>query len=339
MKYIDFRSDTVTKPSKEMLETIFNHQYDDDVFEDDQTIKSLEKKVATLLGKESALFVPSGTFSNQLALFVHAQRGEEVIVDQNSHIKVFESGASAVIAGVQLYTMESDYGYFDLDKLKATISESNIFTARTALICLENAYNGKVLTKEYLDQVCEIAHAKKIPVHLDGARLFNATTFLGISAKKLVENIDTVSICLSKGLGAPIGSLLVGSHVFIEKARLKRKLLGGGMRQVGVLGAMGIYALENNIEKISIDHSNAAYLTEKLETLPFVTIDYKQRDINMVFCKFNHSKKGLEDYLLKNKIKSLSANGEGIYRFVTHLDIKKSDIDYLFSKIKEFYGG
>ncbi|MCL2522629.1 MAG: aminotransferase class I/II-fold pyridoxal phosphate-dependent enzyme [Erysipelotrichales bacterium] len=339
MKYRDFRSDTVTKPSKAMLETIFNYQYDDDVFEDDLTIKSLEKKLAGLLGKESALFVPSGTFSNQLALFVHAQRGEEVIVDQNSHIKVYESGASAVIAGVQLYTMESDNGYFDLAKLQSTISEGNIFTARTALICLENAYSGKVLSKEYVDQVCKIAHAKKIPVHLDGARLFNATTFLGISAEKLVENVDTVSICLSKGLGVPIGSMLVGSFDFIEKARLKRKLLGGGMRQVGILGAMGIYALDNNIKKLKIDHSNAAYLTEKLEKLSFVRINYKQRDINMVFCYFNHPKKGLEDFLLKHKIKILPADSNETYRFMTHLDIEKDDVDYLVDKINEFYGG
>ena len=268
MNYIDLRSDTVTKPTQKMRDAMFEAMVGDDVFHDDPTMNELEEIVARKLGKDAGVFIPSGTFSNQLALFTHCKQGQEVIVDQFAHIVQHESGASPVISGVQLFTLESDLGVWDLNKLEKMIKKRSISTTETKLICIENAYNGRALPLDYFAQVKKIADQHGVKVHLDGARIFNAAVALGVEVCQIAEYADTVSVCLSKGLGAPIGSVLVGPKDFIDEARLKRKVMGGGMRQVGILAAAGKIAIEEMSKRLYIDHENAAYMASILKEIP-----------------------------------------------------------------------
>jgi threonine aldolase len=336
MKYIDLRSDTVTQPTEEMRHAMATCEVGDDVFEDDPTTLKLEALAASMLKKEAALFVPSGTFSNQLALFTHAQRGDEVIVDQNAHIVIHESGASSMIASVQLFTLESKLGIWDLKKLEDSIKTKSTFTAGTALICMENAYNGRVLPLEYMQKVHAIAQKRGVKVHLDGARLFNAATFLKKDVSELAACADSVSVCLSKGLCSPVGTVLVGSKDFIEAARRKRKIMGGGMRQTGVLTACGLISLEKMSKRLGEDHENARRLAQGLSEIKGLKIDETMRDINIIFFDIDNPKKDhLHEYLLEHGIKTLP--WEYGFRFVTHHDITKEDVETIIALMKKYF--
>jgi threonine aldolase len=335
-RWIDLRSDTVTTPTQEMRQAMANAEVGDDVFSDDPTLNELERLAAEMFGKEAAVFVPSGTMSNQLALFTHCQKGDEVILDQNAHIVQHESGASAVIAGVQLYTLKGQNGIWDLTELERAIKVKTVSTTRTKLICLETPIGGATVPLAYLNAVKEIAHRHHLPIHLDGARIFNAATAMKIDVKAIAAVADSISVCLSKGLAAPVGTVLVGSKAFIEEARWKRKLMGGGMRQAGILGAAGIIALTKMTKRLEEDHQNATYLANRLLEIKGVVIDETQRDINMVFFDLPDVKKyRLDEYLLTKDIKILPY--EQGFRFVTHYQIHPVDIDYVIDVLKEYF--
>ena len=313
MKYIDLRSDTVTKPTEEMREAMAKALVGDDVFSDDPTMNELEALVAKTLGKESGVFIPSGTFSNQLALFTHCQQGQEVIVDQFAHIVQHESGASPIISGVQLFTLESDLGIWDLDKLEKMIKKRSISTTETKLICIENAYNGRALPLDYFEKVKAIADKHSVKVHLDGARIFNAALALGVEVSDIASYADTVSVCLSKGLCAPIGSVLVG-----------------------ILAAAGKIAVEKMSKRLHIDHENAEYMASLLREIPGIIIDERQRDINMVFFDIDDDRKyNLESYLFENGVKILGY--EDGFRFVAHNDIDKKEIQTAINLVKDLF--
>jgi len=336
MRYIDLRSDTVTVPTPEMRKAMAIAEVGDDVFSDDPTINELEATAAKMLGKEAGVFVPSGTFSNQLALFTHCQKGDEVILDQNAHIVQHESGASSVIAGVQLYTMDGNKGMWNLDKFEKAIHVRSISTTKTKLVCMENAFSGSVVPLEYMKKVFTIAKAHNLAVHLDGARIFNAAVALHCDVKEIAQYADTVSVCLSKGLAAPVGTVLVGSKVFCDEARLRRKLMGGGMRQVGILGAAGLLALNVMTKRLHIDHENAAYLEKKLRSVKGIVIDETQRDINMVFFDIDDERKvKLDEFLFSKGVKILPY--EGIFRFVTHKDVDKADLDVVVELLRGYF--
>ena len=336
MKYIDLRSDTVTKLTPRMKEEMIKAEVGDDVFSDDPTMNALEAYTAELFSKEAAVFVPSGTFSNQLALFTHCNQGDEVIVDQFAHIVQHESGASPIISGVQLFTLESHMGIWDLNKLEKMIKVKTISTTRTKLVCMENSFNGRVLPLDYMEKVFNIAKKHNLSVHLDGARIFNAATALKVEVKEIAKYADTVSVCLSKALGAPVGTILVGPKDFIDKARNNRKIMGGGMRQVGILAACGFVAIQEMSKRLYIDHDNARYMEELLKEIPGIKIDENQRDINMVFFDIDDERKyQLDSYLFKNGVKILPY--EGAFRFVTHFDVTKEEIKEAIELVKTYF--
>ncbi len=333
---IDFRSDTVTKPTKVMREAMANAIVGDDVYQDDPTIKELEELAAKMTGKEAALFVSSGTMGNQLAILTQTARGNEIIVGSKSHIKNYEVGASAVISGVSYHLIDEIAGMMPLEMIKKGIRGDDIHYPDTALICLENAHgSGKVLPLEYMDKVYKLAQENNLLVHLDGARLFNAATYLKVEAKEIAKYTDSVTFCLSKGLAAPIGSMLCGTKAFIAKARRGRKLLGGGMRQVGILGAAGIISLKEMTKRLHIDHENAKYLASKLTQINEIEVDYDRLDINMVFIKTKNDHPDLIEYF-KNKGILLGGYKGQYLRIAIHNDISKSNIDYLVSTFKEY---
>ncbi|WP_160669930.1 low-specificity L-threonine aldolase [Clostridium sp. C8-1-8] len=337
--FIDLRSDTVTQPTEAMREAMFKAMVGDDVYGDDPTMNELEAYAAELVGKEAALFVPSGTFGNQLSLFTHCRRGEEVILGEDCHIVAHEVGAAAVIAGVQLRALPTEKGKMNLDKIAATIRTEDIHFPETSLICVENAYsNGSVVDLDYMKAIYSVARENNLKVHLDGARLFNAAAFLKVEAKEITEYCDSVMFCLSKGLCAPVGSILAGSKEFIDKARKKRKLMGGGLRQAGFLAAAGMIALKDMTKRLSEDHENALYLAEELEKLEGIKVDRETLDINMVFFTLDNITK-LSDEVVKhfadNNIKINGQEG-GKLRFVTHYWVTKEDVDYVVSTMKSF---
>ncbi len=338
MKVIDLRSDTVTQPTQKMREAMMNAVVGDDVYRDDPTVIELETLAAQMVGKESALFVPSGTFGNQLSLLTHTNRGDEVILEANCHIKKYEVGASAVISGVQLNTIEGTLGKMDIEKIRLAIRGEDIHFPKTTLICLENATGvGTLLSLDYMKEVQDIAKKHNIHIHLDGARLFNAATALNVSAKEICHHVDSVMFCLSKGLCAPIGSIVAGSKEFIEKARKNRKLMGGGMRQVGIIASCGIVALEDMTKRLHEDHDNANYLAEQLETIPGLNVKYDRLNINMVFVSVDENinfPRNFDQLLLEKGIKANGYRGDEI-RFVTHNGITRNDIEYVVAAIKE----
>lgn len=339
MEFIDLRSDTVTKPTDEMRKAMAEAEVGDDVYGDDPTVNKLEKMAAEILGKEDAVFVPTGTFANQLALFTHCERGNEVILGDDVHIVQHEAGAASVIAGVQLRTIETDKGALPPEKVEEKIRKiEDIHYPKTGLICLENAHsNGRVIPLENFKKIKEIANKYEIPIHLDGARIFNASVALNVDPKEIAKYADSVSFCLSKGLCAPVGSLLVGSREFIEKARKKRKIMGGGMRQVGILAAAGIIALEKMRFRLHEDHENAKYLAKNLVELGFVEI-VEEVQINMVFFKIKKEfdESNFVNFLLKNGIK-INPSDDNVFRFVTHYWVKKEHIDYVVKKIYDYF--
>jgi len=337
-KWIDLRSDTVTIPPQEMKETMLHAPLGDDVYGDDPTVNELEAFAAELLGKEAAIFVPSGTFGNQLALLTHTRRGDEVIVAADAHIMYHEVGAAAVIAGVQLRTFDLvDQKRLPVDKIESLIRIDDIHYPETGLICLENALgNGCVVSLEDMKAVREMAIKRDVPVHLDGARIFNASASLGVDVKELTALVDTANVCLSKGLCAPVGSILVGSKTFIDRARKNRKLMGGGMRQAGVVAAPALYALKHMVDRLKDDHDNAKYMAEQLESISGVEILKDRLDISMVFFTLSESvisEQALVDGMFEKGIK-ISGMEDEEYRFVTHHGVCREDIDQMMKVFK-----
>jgi len=333
LKWIDLRSDTVTLPGEEMRAAMANAEVGDDVYGDDPTVNRLEEIAAEVLGKESAIFVPSGTFGNQLSILTHTLRGDEVIIPASNHIIVHEAGASAVIAGVQMRTLDCDDGMPSVDRILKAIRGEDLHYPRTGLICLENAHSsGRVLPMEYMKEVYSLARERAVPVHLDGARIFNAAVSLGIDAGEIASKADSVMFCLSKGLGAPIGSMLVGTKEFISRARKGRKIMGGAMRQAGIIAAAGIMAIEKMIDRLGEDHENARYLAKKLEEIKGIEIMRDRLDINMVFFKLDQGRpEAIVGELYREGIKINPPEGDE-WRLVTNLDVSRSDLDTFIAR-------
>jgi len=333
---IDFRSDTVTKPTLKMREAMMNAIVGDDVYQDDPTINELEKIAAEMTGKEASLFVTSGTMGNQLAIYAQTKRGDEIILGSQSHIKNYEVGASAVISGVSFHTINEINGMIPLSDMKKGIRGSDIHYPDTGLVCIENAHgSGVVLPLAYMEEVYQLAQKNNLKVHLDGARLFNAAVHLNVDAKEICNYVDSVTFCLSKGLAAPIGSMLCGTKEFVERARRGRKLLGGGMRQVGVLGAPGIIALKEMSTRLKEDHENAIYLANELNQLDQFDVDMQRLEINMVFVESAIDFEALAKYLNQHDIIIGGYKNKSI-RLACHNDIKRHDIDFFIQKVKEY---
>ena len=328
---IDFRSDTVTLPTTAMREAMARAELGDDVYGEDPTINRLEARSAELLGTEAALFTASGTMSNLVALLTHVQRGDEVLMGNESHIFWNEVGGAAVLAGVQTRTLANRLdGGFDLTDLRAAIRPVDVHYPRTGLLCLETTQarcGGQVLSVQQTAALAGLAHDHDIPVHLDGARLFNAAVALGRPARDLVAPVDSVSFCLSKGLCAPVGSLLGGRREFIERARRYRKMVGGGMRQAGVLAAAGLVALNTMIDRLAEDQATARRLAEGLATIPGIICDPDACPTNIVLCRVpDHDIDRVLDGLRAIGILAGSQDPDHI-RFVTHHGITDTEID------------
>ncbi|QMS85774.1 low-specificity L-threonine aldolase [Candidatus Xianfuyuplasma coldseepsis] len=333
---IDFRSDTVTKPTKQMCEAMANAVVGDDVYGDDPTINELEALAATMTGFEASVFVPSGTMGNQLSIFTHTNRGDEIIVGRKSHIKNYEVGAAAVISGVSYHLINEVKGMMPLEEIEAGIRGMDIHYPNTSLICVENAHGtGVVLPLDYLQKLRKLADKHQLKIHMDGARLFNAATYLGVDVTEITQYVDSVTFCLSKGLASPIGSLICGSKEFIYRARKGRKLLGGGMRQVGILGAAGLISLREMTKRLHIDHKHARYLGEELDKLPEFHVDFDRLQINMVFVRSSLDLTKLAEYLKQYDILIGGYKGD-VVRIAIHNDIEKADIDALLSRIKDY---
>ncbi|MBE9608298.1 threonine aldolase family protein [Chitinilyticum piscinae] len=321
MHWIDLRSDTVTPPTPAMRRAMAEAEVGDDVYGDDPTVQRLEELACELLGKDAALFVPSGTFGNQLALFTHCQPGDEVICGEDSHLVWHEVGAAAVIAGANLRPVPTQAGELGAEAIRPRIRPpGDIHLPKTALIALENAHsNGRALPLAGMQAVRRLADEKGIAVHLDGARLFNAAVALNEDPAALAACADSVMVCLSKGLAAPVGSLLLGSRDFIELARKKRKLLGGGLRQVGILAAAGLLGLTDMRERLQEDHANARLLAGLFDGQCGITVLHDQLDINLVWCRVPDALDGarLAADLLRDGIK-INPPEDGLLRLVTH---------------------
>jgi threonine aldolase len=344
MKIIDLRSDTFTKPTQEMLEAMFRAEVGDDVYGEDPTVNRLEDLAARMLGKESALFVTSGTQGNQIAVLGQTQRGDEVIVERSSHIYHSEVGGISALSGVQPAPIAGIKGMMDIDEIEKTIRGENIHYPRTGLLCLENTHNrggGTVIPLDYVKKVCEIAKTYGIKTHLDGARLFNASVALGIPVSELAGPFNSVQICLSKGLSAPIGSILAGDKSFIQAARKYRKMLGGGMRQAGFIAAPGIIALTKMTDRLKDDHTNARSLADGLSKLPGLFIDMDSVQTNMVYGVIvdpDLTARQLADSLEKRHIR-IHVIDSKTFRLVTHKDIEMDDIPTVVENMQLFFAG
>ncbi|KMN35287.1 threonine aldolase [Chromobacterium sp. LK1] len=337
MQWIDVRSDTVTQPTPAMREAMFNAEVGDDVYGDDPTVRALEQLAAEKLDKQAALFVPTGNFGNQLAIFTHCQRGDEVILEEGCHIVWHETGGAAVIGGVQLRTVAGVDGVMTPEAIEQRIRVGeDIHWPRTGLICLENAHcNGRVIPLAAMAASAEVARRHQVPVHLDGARIFNAAAHLGCAASEIAQYADSVMFCLSKGLAAPVGSILAGDADFIARARRNRKLLGGGMRQAGVIAAPGIVALNEMVERLKDDHANARYLAERLAALPCVEVKPEDVHINMVWFRLTADIDVAElmAALHQAGIKANPPEG-GLMRIVTHWQVQREDLDRLVDALQ-----
>lgn len=329
---IDLRSDTVTQPTDAMRDAMYRAEVGDDVYGEDPTVSALEERCATMAHKEAGLFLPSGTQSNLVALLAHCARGDEYIVGQQAHTYKYEGGGAAVLGGIQPQPLEfNDFGGLDLDKVQAAIKPDDAHFARTTLLCLENTVHGQVLPIEYLADAREFVDAHGLGLHLDGARVFNAAVALGVKLDAIATPFDTVSICLSKGLGAPVGSVLVGPKDFIRAARRWRKVVGGGMRQAGILAAAGLHALEHHVERLADDHRRAAKLAAALMEAGY---DVEPVQSNMVFVDLQRYDAGeLAEFLASRNIRVGAASR---LRLVTHLDISDEDIDTVVAAFRDF---
>lgn len=331
----DFRSDTVTRPDAGMRAAMAEAPVGDDAYGEDPTVTALEVRVAELMGKAVGLYLPSGTQSNLIALMAHCERGDEFIAGQQAHAYKYEAGGAAVLGSIQPQPIENaPDGSLPLDKIEAAIKLDDIHFARTRLLALENTIGGKVLPQTYVEEATELARRHGLATHLDGARIFNAAVASNRSAHDLAAPFDTVSVCLSKGLGGPIGSVLVGSEQLIEKGRRLRKMLGGGMRQAGIVAAAGLYALEHNIERLADDHSRARRLAEGLARHGQLTVEMPQT--NIIFLTAEHGIAGaFDDHLAGAGI--VVSGRYGQQRWVVHKDLGDEAIAAALAAVEEFF--
>ena len=329
---IDLRSDTVTRPSDDMLKRMMAAPTGDDVYGDDPTVNELQDYAAKISGKEAALFLPTGTQANLVALLSHCERGEEYIVGQLAHNYLYEAGGAAVLGSIQPQPIDANPdGSLPLDKVAAKIKPDDIHFARTKLLSLENTHNGKVLPREYLKQAWEFSRNHNLALHVDGARIFNAVVAYGCTLEEVVRYCDTFTICLSKGLGTPVGSLLVGSREYIKRATRWRKMVGGGMRQAGILAAAGLYALQNNVQRLQTDHDNAHWLAGELRE---IGVDVTRQDTNMVFVRVPVEQAESLGKFMKERGVLMSAGP--ITRLVTHLDVNRQQLAEVVSHWQAF---
>ncbi|CAI8930796.1 low-specificity L-threonine aldolase [Kosakonia quasisacchari] len=319
---IDLRSDTVTRPSRAMLEQMMAAPVGDDVYGDDPTVNELQRYAAELSGKEAALFLPTGTQANLVALLSHCERGEEYIVGQGAHNYLYEAGGAAVLGSIQPQPIDAAAdGTLPLDKVAVKIKADDIHFARTKLLSLENTHNGKVLPRDYLRQAWEFTRERGLSLHVDGARIFNALVEYDCELKEIAQYCDSFTICLSKGLGTPVGSLLVGDKAYITRANRWRKMTGGGMRQAGILAAAGLYALQHNVARLKEDHENAAWLAAQLKE---IGADVMRHDTNMLFIRVGDNAQALGAYLRE---RGVLINASPVVRLVTHLDVNRQQLE------------
>jgi threonine aldolase len=339
MKVIDLRSDTITHPTPEMRKAVFAAEVGDDVYGEDPTVNRLEAMAGEIMGKEAALFTTSGTQSNLIAVLTHTKHGDEIIVGDQAHILWYEVGGAAALGGVTIRTLPNDScGRLNLDDIARTIRDKDIHYPETTLLCLENTHNrcgGTVLTPDYTDEACNLAQTHGLNVYLDGARVFNAAVALGVPPRILTRKVDSVGLCLSKGLSAPVGSLLCGSKDFIERARKFRKMLGGGMRQAGIIAAAGIVALETMVDRLAEDHSNARRLADGLASIEGITLAQDDIPTNIVMFDLSPELSATELFegLERAGVKVGFRDG-GPFRAVTHCMVLSSDIDEALIRIE-----
>ncbi len=333
-KIIDLRSDTVTKPTPAMRAAMAEAEVGDDVYGEDPTVNRLQALAAEMLGTEAALFTTSGTQSNLLGVMSHCERGDEYIVGQRAHTYRFEGGGAAVLGSIQPQAIDfQEDGTLDLGEVARNIKPDDFHFARTRLLCLENTQEGKVLPLDYLERASALARDHGLSIHLDGARVFNAAVKLRVPVREITRHFDTISFCLSKGLGAPVGSVLCGTWEIIDKARRWRKVLGGGMRQAGILAAAGVYALTHNVDRLSQDHENAGVLAEGLAQIKELGVDPSKVQTNMVFFLMEPSRfKALQAYL---KERGILISGRDKVRLVTHLDVTTQDVRAVIEAFKD----
>ncbi|MEK0268346.1 low-specificity L-threonine aldolase [Vibrio vulnificus] len=335
---MDFRSDTVTRPTPAMREAMANAIVGDDVYGDDPTVNELEAFAAKEAGFEAALFTTSGTQANLLGLMAHCERGDEYLCGQQAHNYRYEAGGAAVLGSIQPQPIENNPdGTLPFDKLTAAIKPDDSHFARTKLLSLENTINGKVLPLSYLQEARAFVNKHNLKLHLDGARVYNAATALDVPVRDIAQYFDSMTICLSKGLGAPVGSLLLGSKEYIAKARRLRKMVGGGMRQAGILAAAGKLALTEQVAQLKVDHANAKALTQGLSELPGVHVNPDFVQTNIVFAKLDD---GIDIDAIAQKLakESIIITPGNPIRFVTHKDISRQDIDLFLEKLRFFLG-
>ena len=332
MGTIDLRSDTVTLPTPAMREAVYRAELGDDVFGEDPTTNRLEEMAAERMGKEAALLVASGTMGNLVCTLTHCRRGEEVILGDRSHTFLYEAGGMSTLGGIHPHTLSNQPdGTMRLDDIEGAVRGDNVHFPRTRLICLENTHNrcsGSALTSEYIDSVSALAKERGLSLHLDGARIFNAAVALGVDVKKLTANVDSLSFCLSKGLSAPVGSVVCGSSEFIAEARRARKVLGGGMRQAGVIAAAGIKALEEMVDRLAEDHENAKRLAEGIARIGGLSIELAKVQTNIIYFELDEDRmtpKELVTELYKKEVKLLAVGARRL-RAVTHYGISAEDI-------------
>ncbi|AKA39803.1 low-specificity L-threonine aldolase [Yersinia ruckeri] len=332
--FIDLRSDTVTRPCTAMREAMANAEVGDDVYGDDPTVNALEAEGAKLSGKAAALFLPSGTQANLVALLSHCQRGEEYIVGQKAHNYLYEAGGAAVLGSIQPQPIDAnDDGSLPLDKVLAAIKPDDIHFAQTRLLSLENTHSGKVLPISYLQQAWELTREHQLALHIDGARIMNAAVALNLPLREITQYCDTLTICLSKGLGAPVGSLLCGSADYIKRARRWRKMTGGGMRQAGILAAAGLFALQNNVARLQQDHDNALWLERQLQQLG-VEIIAPGAQTNVLYIRQSVELAAQMGAWMRERGVLISAGP--VTRMITHLNVSRADLERVVSLWREF---
>ena len=336
---VDLRSDTVTKPTPEMRRAMAEAEVGDDVYGEDPTLNRLEQRAAEIFGREAALFVPSGTMGNQVAIKTHTRPGQEVICEERGHIFNYEMAMMAHFSGCLARPIRGDDGILRWADVKARIAPKIYYRAQTGLISLENTHNmagGTVYPQAVADEICDGAHQAGIPVHLDGARIFNAAAALGRPVSEIANKFDSVMFCLSKGLGAPVGSLVVGSRAFVDEARRYRKALGGGMRQAGVLAAAGLIALEQMPKRLHLDHANAKFLAEGMARIPGLKVDPAKVVTNIVICDVSGT--GMNSAELSRRLAQQHVLASGVnaeqMRFVTHMDVDRAGCERALAALR-----
>lgn len=335
---IDLRSDTVTRPTPGMRAAMAQAEVGDDVYGEDPTVNALEAKAARLVGKDAALFVPTGVMANQLCLRLHTRPGDEVLVESTAHIIRYEGGSASALSQVQLCCIDGDRGRLNADSVLAAIRPENVHNPPTTLLCLEQTHNfggGSVYPLSVIREITKLAGEQGLALHLDGARLFNAAVATGVSAAEFAQPFDTVSFCLSKGLGAPVGSLITSTRDRIAKLRRLRKMFGGGMRQAGILAAAGLYALEHHVTRLQEDHENAKNFALQLQQIPTVYVDPDHVETNIIVFEVVRSERSTQELLQAFKEAGVLLNSIGDHRFraVTHLDVSNADVEQATHKI------